>query len=419
MGEPWDVLIGLARDYPKVGVGGMARLKGAAKYEFARQCFARVWPKPLHGLGVGTKEMTLHLPWHSVDATNWEIGPCKFGSWKTYGDIRVRGSRHDLRVEIAHYLDIERLARHRWRREIGRAARAAGGVGVGATDVHALGHLALGLALAPLAGWPALVGALAPDAALALLEPNVRRVGVYRAWRDAAGWRLAPYRLTHSLWLVGLLLALWPALGVGWLSHVLADLPTHAGLLRQQPLWPLRWRWRGPVTAGARRRGRDASRDVVLVSGGVDSAAVAVLAAREGVRAALFLDYGQPYAAPERAAARYVARVLGLRLEERRLAPLAMDTTGAFADRNAVLLRQAARDGAAGVWFGTRNLHPWLDRFGDSNARWAARQERALGVPVVSPVVGWPKWLVRRVAARRLDLARLHSTEGYRPDGGA
>lgn len=118
-GEPEHVLLSLARDYPKIALGGMVGLKPSVKLRFAQQCFARVWPKPIHGFGVGTEAMLMAVPWHSVDATNWEIGPCKYGRWAAYKQhVPVRGSGHDLRVEIAHYLKMERLARHRWANEM-------------------------------------------------------------------------------------------------------------------------------------------------------------------------------------------------------------------------------------------------------------------------------------------------------------
>lgn len=116
IGEPEDVLLGLARDYPKIGIGGVARLRGAQKRRFAEQCFARVWPKRVHGFGVGTREMLLAVPWDSVDATTWETGPGAFGRWRSFGGRRlgVRGGDQDLRREVEWFLNLERLARHRW-----------------------------------------------------------------------------------------------------------------------------------------------------------------------------------------------------------------------------------------------------------------------------------------------------------------
>lgn len=121
VGEPEDVLRGLARDYPKIALGGAVGMKGDRKIAFAKQCFARVWPKKVHGFGYGSKTALMAVPWHSVDATNWESGPTRFGTWKAFGGqqkINVRGSAQNLRPEVDYYLGIERAARVRWAREM-------------------------------------------------------------------------------------------------------------------------------------------------------------------------------------------------------------------------------------------------------------------------------------------------------------
>lgn len=116
-GEPWDVLEGLARDYPKIGIGGMVGLHAKAKKEWIGQCFARVWPKKIHGLGVAGEDILLAYPFHSADATNWEMGPTAFGRWASYGgsNLSIRGGQHNLRVEVEHYLKLERKVQARWR----------------------------------------------------------------------------------------------------------------------------------------------------------------------------------------------------------------------------------------------------------------------------------------------------------------
>lgn len=122
--EPWDALKGYAADYPKIAVGGMADLRGNRKQQYAEQCFARVWPKPIHGFGMATRKLILSLPWHSSDATSWELGPVGFGMWKSFGKkgsvgyMNVRGSRQNLRVEVEHFLKLEKEARFRWRNEM-------------------------------------------------------------------------------------------------------------------------------------------------------------------------------------------------------------------------------------------------------------------------------------------------------------
>ena len=116
VGEPESILKGLAKDYPKVALGGCVGFKD--KDKFAAQCFSRIWPKKIHGFGFGSEKSVMALPWHSVDATNWEIGPCKFGRWNSYGKMSVRGSKQNLRAEVEWYLDLEKRARARWANEM-------------------------------------------------------------------------------------------------------------------------------------------------------------------------------------------------------------------------------------------------------------------------------------------------------------
>jgi hypothetical protein len=125
-GSPEDALLHIAKTYPKIAIGGVALLKGARKMDFAQQCFARVWPKPIHGFGFGAEKQVLALPWHSVDATNWELGPTKFGRWQKYGKLSVRGSQQNLRSEVEFYLSLERRARAHWRKEMALLATLSG-----------------------------------------------------------------------------------------------------------------------------------------------------------------------------------------------------------------------------------------------------------------------------------------------------
>jgi hypothetical protein len=114
-GEPEDVLRGLARDYPKIALGGVVGMAEKPKLDWCRRCFDRVWPKRIHGFGMSGQRLVMALPFDSVDATNWQIGPTKFGRWRTLGDASWRGSKQNLRSEVQWYLDLERRARERWR----------------------------------------------------------------------------------------------------------------------------------------------------------------------------------------------------------------------------------------------------------------------------------------------------------------
>lgn len=125
-GEPWDVLVGLARAYPKIALGGLVGMRDQAKRELIKECFRRVWaavgPKRMHGFGVISEKTLMAVPFHSVDATNWEIAPCRFGTWKSAGgaQLRIRGSAQPLRAEVEWYLALERRLRERWRKEMAK-----------------------------------------------------------------------------------------------------------------------------------------------------------------------------------------------------------------------------------------------------------------------------------------------------------
>lgn len=117
-GEPWEMLTKLCKAYPKVAIGGCVGKKD--KDQFAGQCFARAWPKKFHGFGFGSEKSIMMFPWHSTDATNWEIAPCRYGHWKAFGGakVSVRGSQQNLRAEVEWYLDLEQRARQRWKKEM-------------------------------------------------------------------------------------------------------------------------------------------------------------------------------------------------------------------------------------------------------------------------------------------------------------
>jgi len=119
-GEPWDALMGLAKDYPKIALGGLVGTPAKAKRKIIEQAFARVWPKPIHGFGLCSQDLVLGFPFHTVDATNWELGPCAFGNWHTFGKLSLRGSKQPLRAEVEWHLKLEEDARRRWRREMER-----------------------------------------------------------------------------------------------------------------------------------------------------------------------------------------------------------------------------------------------------------------------------------------------------------
>lgn len=121
-GSPWGALMYIASVYPKIAIGGCVGKRD--KEEFAAQCFARVWPKKMHGFNFASERSVMLHPWHSVDSTDWEIKPCKFGHWRAFGNngstkyVNWRGSTQNLRSEVEWYLQLERRARVRWKKEM-------------------------------------------------------------------------------------------------------------------------------------------------------------------------------------------------------------------------------------------------------------------------------------------------------------
>lgn len=118
VGEPKELLRYYCKHWPKVALGGAVGYK--RKLAWARLCFKEVWPHRLHGFGYGGVADIMALPWHSVDASNWEIGPTKFGMWLAYGQdgkrvpMSVRGSKQNLQCEVEHYLRVEERAAKKW-----------------------------------------------------------------------------------------------------------------------------------------------------------------------------------------------------------------------------------------------------------------------------------------------------------------
>lgn len=118
-GEPKEVLLGYAKDFPKIALGGVAKMRGPRKLEWSRACFAHVWPKKIHGFGYGHESLLNALPFHSADATSWEIRPARFGTWQAYRGTNLRFPKDlELRPEIEWYLKMERRLAYRWQREM-------------------------------------------------------------------------------------------------------------------------------------------------------------------------------------------------------------------------------------------------------------------------------------------------------------
>lgn len=122
-GEPWDLLTHLAQHYPKIAIGGVARARDDVKQAFSQECFARVWPKRIHGFGMSNDSLVLGFPFHSTDSSSWEMGPLAFGRWLKFGAMDAKNKnfssgRVDLRSQIKYFLNLEAKARVRWSKQM-------------------------------------------------------------------------------------------------------------------------------------------------------------------------------------------------------------------------------------------------------------------------------------------------------------
>ncbi len=117
-GSSRSILESMAREYPKIALGGCARMNAKKKLAWARSCFGYLWKKGLktkiHGLGFGERYLDA-LPFHSVDSTTWEFQTAAFGTWTTFDKTvspRITRSKPvSLRREIDKVLRLQSKAR--------------------------------------------------------------------------------------------------------------------------------------------------------------------------------------------------------------------------------------------------------------------------------------------------------------------
>jgi hypothetical protein len=120
--DPWSVIEDMKGKYPKIAIGGVAGFLRSRKrkVEFYQQCFARVWPQRIHALGLASVPILETLPFHSVDAATWELGPAGFGSWRCFGkkQMPIRGGKMNLRPEVEEYLRAEKRLKRKWAKQM-------------------------------------------------------------------------------------------------------------------------------------------------------------------------------------------------------------------------------------------------------------------------------------------------------------
>lgn len=120
-GEPWDYLDTIAKEFPFIAIGGAAgRLFGSNKANYFDECFARVWPKKIHGFGVSEEKWLMRYPFYSVDSSTWN-DPAMYGYWPSMRKLTGKTKSHSnlaMRTEIDYFLRMEDRVSFRWRKEM-------------------------------------------------------------------------------------------------------------------------------------------------------------------------------------------------------------------------------------------------------------------------------------------------------------
>lgn len=106
---------------PKIALGGVAKLPPKRRLAWIKQCFARAWPKAIHGFGVASVDALEAVPFHSVDASSWTYAPSACGAYAGYTgrqiSLSARGIR-DFWIEVEEHRRRARRAAARWRRQL-------------------------------------------------------------------------------------------------------------------------------------------------------------------------------------------------------------------------------------------------------------------------------------------------------------
>ena len=126
-GSPWEYLEWAATSAPKLALGGVARRKDTERMPWITECFRRAWPVRAHGFGIASASGVNTVPFHTVDASSWFAGARRFKRHTAFskGQLgKVKGVRvpsasmDDLAGEIDAYLQLEKWAQFKWRKEM-------------------------------------------------------------------------------------------------------------------------------------------------------------------------------------------------------------------------------------------------------------------------------------------------------------
>lgn len=123
-GEPWDILKEYKKHFPKIGLSCQHGEPRAKSFKWIEQCFAHAWPHRFHSFGWIVRELLLAYPFHSADASSWELRPMAFGNWPSFNGTSLRLSTPKiatlpgiLTAEVDAFQKLQREVRSKWAKE--------------------------------------------------------------------------------------------------------------------------------------------------------------------------------------------------------------------------------------------------------------------------------------------------------------
>lgn len=152
---------------------------------------------------------------------------------------------------------------------------------------------------------------------------------------------------------------------------------------------------------------------IVLLSGGWESVACLLKATANGRATGMFFDYGQPYLSEEKKAIAALSAHVDFDLVYVTMKD--MERNGkVFVDRNLRFLNYAMRFDPVELWMGARAPLHLFDKYRDSNWQFAQEMGRVLGVTIRTPLICWPKLLVKYYVTKHgIPEDIIFSSEGY------
>lgn len=148
--------------------------------------------------------------------------------------------------------------------------------------------------------------------------------------------------------------------------------------------------------------------DIVAYSGGFDSTFCLIKALGESKDVtAIFFDYGQPYLKQEMDVVKIIKN-RGVNVEIVKIDNIECKN-GVFKDRNKILLNYIVKRNPRRIWFGTRNLFPFMDKYKDSNWWFAKKLSSVSGIEIKTPCVMLPKAYIKKMCRNY----SVFSSEGF------